>query len=60
MIPEKIKLYLGFLFLIIVALCCGCGDSECVSGDCLNGQGIWISADGHKYIGDWKDGKMEG
>ena len=34
--------------------------AECIEGDCNNGYGIYTSADGDKYIGEWKDGKKNG
>jgi len=32
----------------------------CVSGDCLNGEGIWAYADGSRYEGLFRDGKSNG
>ena len=32
----------------------------CTAGDCQNGQGILTFADGGRYEGDFKNGKMEG
>jgi len=33
----------------------------CISGDCENGQGTYISQNGAtKYVGEWKDGKQHG
>jgi len=32
----------------------------CISGNCDNGYGKFIYADGIEYIGFWKDGKREG
>ena len=34
--------------------------AECIEGDCNNDYGIYTSADGDKYIGEWKDGKENG
>lgn len=34
--------------------------AECISGDCINGQGIYSSEDGVKYTGQWKNGEMHG
>ena len=31
--------------------------AECIEGDCNNGYGIYTSADGDKYIGEWKKTK---
>lgn len=33
---------------------------RCVSGDCVNGQGTQLYADGSKYIGQFKNGLSEG
>ena len=49
-----------FIILITCLALCGCRDSNCVSGNCTDGQGIWISADGSRYVGQWKNGKMHG
>ena len=32
----------------------------CISGNCVNGKGTYIDADGNKYAGVWKDGKPHG
>ena len=32
----------------------------CTVGDCENGHGTYVWADGDKYVGDWVDGKMHG
>ena len=54
------KQFAIFTIFIICFAICGCRDSNCVSGDCINGQGIWVSADGSRYVGQWKNGKMDG
>ena len=33
---------------------------QCISGDCENGTGIYLYANGDKYAGEWKDGKRHG
>ena len=33
---------------------------ECISGDCVNGQGTYIFPDGAKYVGEYKDGERNG
>lgn len=32
----------------------------CIEGDCQNGYGVFISQDGRKYVGDWKNGLPNG
>ena len=36
------------------------GRSECIAGDCENGGGHKVFADGSQYIGDWEQGKFNG
>jgi hypothetical protein len=33
---------------------------SCISGDCLNGYGVFISRSGERYEGNWKQGAREG
>ena len=34
--------------------------TECIEGDCINGQGTYTFSNGNKYIGQFKDGKPNG
>ena len=34
--------------------------AQCVSGDCRNGQGVYIYPSGAKYIGSFQDGEIHG
>jgi hypothetical protein len=34
--------------------------SECIEGDCTNGQGTYTWSDGNKYVGEYKDDKRHG
>ena len=34
--------------------------SQCISGDCVNGHGKYITSWMDKYVGEWKDGVMHG
>tara|TARA_B110000438_G_scaffold163609_1_gene156609 strand:+ start:194 stop:388 length:195 start_codon:yes stop_codon:yes gene_type:complete len=34
--------------------------AECLSGDCVNGKGTYIYSNGDKYVGKFKDDKLEG
>lgn len=33
---------------------------ECISGDCWNGKGVYISSEGSRYKGEWRDGQYHG
>ncbi|MBK7406909.1 MAG: caspase family protein [Saprospirales bacterium] len=44
--------------LLLVALSLSWG--QCVSGDCTNGTGIYLFPSGAKYIGQFKNSKIEG
>lgn len=33
---------------------------SCISGDCLNGYGVFLSRSGERYEGNWKQGSREG
>jgi len=33
---------------------------KCIEGDCYDGGGTYTYSDGSKYVGEWKDGKMNG
>jgi hypothetical protein len=35
-------------------------NNYCITGDCVNGQGIQVYPDGGKYIGGFKNGLSEG
>ena len=50
-----------FLMIMVLGLLLSSNAyAECIEGDCNNGYGIYTSADGDKYIGEWKDGKENG
>lgn len=34
--------------------------AQCIKGNCYNGKGTYQFANGDKYYGQWKDGKMTG
>ena len=48
------------LAILLIFLFSFNANSECVYGDCFNGQGTYITPNGKEYIGEWKDGKMNG
>ena len=54
------KLILVSLLLFACFSQNGCKDPSCISGDCANGEGTWLAKDGSKYVGQWKNGKMDG
>jgi len=33
---------------------------QCVEGNCVNGKGTFVSPDGRKHIGEFKDGQFVG
>ena len=61
---KKLSLYI-FLVLIMISACSEQNQvSECIEGNCINGQGTytWTSGKnaGDKYVGEHKDGKGHG
>ena len=34
--------------------------SQCIEGDCQNGNGTYDYSTGVKYVGEWKDGRKHG
>ena len=36
------------------------GHTQCLEGDCENGKGTYTSANGNKYVGEYKDGEKNG
>ena len=53
-----VALLYGTLFLSVNAF--GENRGECIEGDCGNGQGIYLWANGNKYEGLFKDGRAHG
>ncbi len=47
---------LGIFWLLAVTW----ADAQCLSGDCQNGTGVYLFPSGAKYIGQFKNGKMDG
>lgn len=54
-IPKSLFFTL-FCFLVIPSM----SFAKCVKGDCTNGKGIYITNDGNKYIGKFKNGQISG
>ena len=48
------------LLLLLFALFPSITLSECIEGDCKNGQGIYTYPDGLQYKGEWKEGRKHG
>ena len=48
-------LLIGFIFFGLTA-----GHAQCITGDCVNGKGIFIYKSGAKYTGHFKDGQIHG
>ena len=48
------------LYVFLVLMVCNVGFAKCIEGDCKNGYGTYILADGGKYVGEYKDGKRIG
>ncbi len=46
-------------FLIFICSVCVL-EAQCISGDCVNGNGTYFYTNGDKYSGDWVDGRKEG
>lgn len=48
---------LSFLFLLCLP---NLFYSQCISGNCIDGTGTYLYSSGAKYVGDFKDGRMNG
>jgi len=55
--------------IVLVMLLSGCSTTpvevknyktECIEGDCINGQGTYTFSSGNKYVGEFKNGKRHG
>jgi len=55
--------------IVLVMLLSGCSTTpvevknyktECIEGDCVDGQGTYTFSNGNKYIGEFKNGKQHG
>ena len=51
---KKIVCLFGFI-LVITQL-----HGQCLSGNCENGAGVLLLDDGSRYIGQFKNGQLEG
>ena len=48
------------LCLPLFLIWCNWSYAQCISGDCVNGQGTFVTPSGLKYVGELKNGKPEG
>ena len=48
-----------FTFLLVIVPFVSFGQ-DCVTGDCINGYGVYDYADGKRYIGEFEQGKRNG
>jgi len=55
---QLMKFCLIFLWLILLPV--RAIADQCVEGDCLNGKGTMIYSTGHKYVGEFEEGKRHG
>ena len=46
--------------VVLGLLWCNVGVAECIKGDCINGNGTYTYANGSKYVGEYKNGKIYG
>lgn len=54
--PMKRVALLFFFFMLLGSLL----QAQCISGDCLNGTGIFVFPSGARYVGQFKEGKLHG
>jgi hypothetical protein len=52
---KRVALLLFFLIPLAASL-----DAQCISGDCMNGTGIFVFSSGARYVGQFRDGKLHG
>ena len=55
---QLMKFCLVFLWLILLPV--RAIADQCVEGDCVNGKGTMIYSTGHKYVGEFEEGKRHG
>lgn len=60
-LKSSLPMFLSVTFLSLgVFFTISNARAECVIGDCENGQGTYIWANGEQYAGEWKNGKPDG
>ncbi len=48
------------LFILLFVFCPFVSSSQCISGNCENGVGVYVNKDKSKMEGSWKNGKLDG
>ncbi|MFM9948377.1 MAG: caspase family protein [Saprospiraceae bacterium] len=48
------------LVTLLLPLMMNLAEAQCLSGNCQNGNGVFLQANGDRYIGQFKDGKIQG
>lgn len=56
---EKLANISLILILAIIFTSCST-DPNCIEGNCQDGKGTYLSPDGDKYVGEFKNGKRNG
>jgi hypothetical protein len=57
---TKKACFQGIVFFLAVCLLPTQGLSECLQGDCANGKGTFVAANGRRYEGEFKNGLANG
>jgi hypothetical protein len=51
----------GLIFImILISVNISAQDAGCISGNCENGNGVYVDLDGNRYSGSFVNGKREG
>lgn len=54
------NIIVSIVFLLFVIFTIGQTHTGCVSGNCKDGKGTYVFQDGATYVGEFKNGIMEG
>ena len=58
---SKTKIFLTILVIMVITSCSpNIPLFGCIEGDCVEGKGTWLEANGNKYIGTFKNGYRYG
>lgn len=58
--PEQKRKAFFVILLVFFCLRPSISAAECIKGDCINGEGVMVVAEGVKYTGQWRDGLRHG